>query len=132
MKRTACYILLLNLLIGCLASNSSIPAEQLMGRWFWTESSGGIAGTTQTPKTSEETVILEINSSSIKRYVNGRLESTRNYTLEIRESLIYGDSREMIIYENGMREMFSVSPGELFLTGDCYDCFQSRYERDEN
>ena len=119
----------LSSLLSCSTTTNHDSADQIMGEWVWIESSGGLAGTTETPESTEKEIWLQISNNSIKQFINGTLESDRTYKIERRESVIFGDLRDMIIYGNGFRQIFSTTGNKLILTGDCNDCFQSEFVR---
>ena len=129
MKKLILILLTINVLFGCSTPTHSDAAGQITGEWVWIESSGGIAGTTQTPESTEKEITLQISNSSIKQFINGTLEANRAYTIERRESLVFGELREMIVYDNGFRQSFSITGNRLILIDDCNDCFQAEYER---
>ena len=129
MKKSIFLFFTLSVLISCSTTTDNDSADQIIGEWVWIESSGGLAGTTGTPESTEKEIILQISNKSIKQFVNGTLESDRPYNIERRESVIFGDLREMIVYNNGLRQIFSITGNQLILTGDCNDCFQAEYER---
>ena len=128
MKKSIFLFLTLTVLISCSTTDND-SADQIIGEWVWIESSGGLAGTTETPESTEKEIILQISNNSIKQFVNGTLESERPYNIERSESVLFGDVREMIVYDNGFRQIFSTTGKQLILTGDCNDCFQAEYER---
>lgn len=103
---------------------------KLLGQWNWTGSSGGIAGTTETPQTTGENRKLDISTDSIVFYLNGSADFKTKYTIEKRESLIFNEPREMIIQENGFRQIFELNENKLVLTGDCNDCITSTYVKE--
>lgn len=129
MKRLLFIIFTFTLFISCSTTTDHDPADEIKGEWVWVESSGGIAGTTETPESTQQVVTLEISGNSIRQFVNGNLKSDRNFIIARKESLVYGDAREMIIYENGFQQIFSTTGNQLILIGDCNDCFQSLYQR---
>ena len=129
MKKSIFLLLTLSFLFSCSTTTENDAADQIIGEWVWIESSGGLAGTTETPESTEKEITLQITNNSIKQFVNGTLESDRTYNIERRESVIFGDVREMIVYDNGFRQIFSITGKQLILTGDCNDCFQAEYER---
>ncbi len=129
MKKFIFLLMTLSFLISCSTTTDTDSTDQIVGEWVWIESSGGLAGTTETPESTQKEVTLHISNNSIKQYVNGTLESDRPYNIERRESVIYGDTREMIVYDNGFRQIFSTTGNQLILIGDCNDCFQAEYVR---
>ena len=129
MKKSIFLFLTLSVFISCSTTTDNDSADQIIGEWVWIESSGGLAGTKETPESTEKEIILQISNNSIKQFVNGTLESDRTYHIERKESVIFGDVREMIVYDNGFWQIFSTTGKRLILTGDCNDCFQAEYER---
>src|SRR5690606_38201890 len=87
----------LSFLIGCSTTSNHNSADLIKGEWVWIESSGGIAGSTETPESIQKEITIKISDNTIKQFVNGTLESDRTYTIENRESAIFGDVKEMII-----------------------------------
>lgn len=116
-------------LLGCSNDDDEIRDAELVGNWNWIEASGGIDGITETPKSTGNTILLEISNSTVKKYVNGNLESERNYSTEVRESLIFGESKNMIIYQNGINQTILLTEDNLTLYDECNDCYQNEYSR---
>ena len=129
MKKYLFLFWTISLLAACSTTNDHDAADDIMGDWVWLESSGGLAGTTETPESTQKIVELKITNHSIKKFINGTLNSDQSYKIDRRESVIYGDDREMIIYKSGFRQIFSTTGNQLFLIGDCNDCFQAKYVR---
>lgn len=127
MKKIIFLLMALSCLISCSTTTDHDSADQIIGEWVWIESSGGLAGTTETPESTEKEIRLQISNNSIKQFINGTLESDRTYKIETRESVIFGGLRDMIVYSNGFRQIFSTKGNQLILIGDCNDCFQSEY-----
>jgi len=126
------YILLI--LVGVSIWSCSVNDEkttsEIIGTWNWTGSSGGIAGTTETPESTGDERKLEISKDSIKSYLNGELNLKTKYTVEIRESLLFNEPRKMIISGNGFNQIIDFNGDTLALSGDCNDCFTSGYKRE--
>lgn len=130
MKRTFLLIIICSFSISCSTPTDDLSKDQIPGNWIWLESTGGIAGTTETPESTQKTVRLEISGTSINRFVNNNLESNRTYTIAKQKSLIYGEDREMILYENGLKQIYFTTGDRLILIDDCKDCYQSEYQRE--
>jgi hypothetical protein len=81
MKKYITLILIEILIFGCSDGDNSTN-DQLIGKWNWMESSGGIAYHTETPESTGKTVKLEIDNNTIKRFVNGALDYESNYSIE--------------------------------------------------
>lgn len=116
-------------ILSC-SQNDDDSNTSLIGQWNWKGSSGGIAGTTETPQTRGENRKLEISTNSIKSYQNGTLNFQTKYSIEVHKSLIFNEPREMIIQENGFRQILNISGNTLILIGDCTDCFTSKYTKE--
>ena len=125
--RNIIILIIIGLIILSCSKDDNETSADLTGKWNWILSSGGIAGTTETPQTSGENRKLEISIDTIKSYLNGILNFKTKYTIETRESIIFNETREMIIQENGFKQIFDFSGNKLILTGDCNDCFTSEY-----
>ena len=88
MKNYLRPFLLVIVFVSCSNNDDDID-NQLVGSWNWLESSGGIAGTTETPQSTGETRKLEISTDLIKSYKNGDLIFKTNYTIKVRKSEIF-------------------------------------------
>jgi len=113
-------------ILGCSKDDDNSKIN-LIGNWNWERSSGGIAGTTETPQSTGQIRKLIISSDSIIGYLNGNLDFKTRYTIENGESLIFNEPREMIIQENGFRQILNLTGNRLILIGDCNDCFIDEY-----
>jgi hypothetical protein len=71
--------------LNCSNDDDNTQESQLAGTWNWVESSGGIDGRTETPNSTGNSMKIEISNNSIKRYLNGNLESELNYSTEFQE-----------------------------------------------
>ena len=126
MKKILLMAIIGMITLSCSKDDANSNAK-IIGKWKWEVSSGGIAGTTETPQSTGQSRKLEISADSIKSYVNGTLNFKTKYTIETRASLIFNEPRQMIIQENGFRQLFNLSENKLFLVGDCNDCFINEY-----
>ena len=129
MKKIIFLLMILSLSGSCSTTTSTDTSNLIFGEWVWVESSGGLAGITETPESTEKEIIIQISNNSIKQFINGNLESENSYKIVKRESALFGDVREIMVYDNGFRQIVSISGNHLNLTGDCHDCFQSEYVR---
>ena len=77
----------------------------IIGKWAWVKSSGGIAGVTLTPETEGKQITIEFSSSTVKRYINGNLESEMTYRIESGTSIYKTGNTDLIIYENEMKQL---------------------------
>ena len=129
MKRMI-LLALIGLVVSFCAEKEDIPVTNIVGTWNWISSTGGIAGVTETPEATGKTIQLMITQDSFRTYENGELTSESNYTIETKESLLYGELREMIILEDGFCKMIIRNGNKLVLVDDCYDCFISEYVKE--
>lgn len=112
------------LCMGCSKNETGIQ-----GTWTWIGSSGGIAGKTETPESLGIRQKLKIDENTVEQYIDGKLKSSYNYTLSSGESIL-GGQRDFILRENSDIKMsYVVDKDNLVLTGECFDCFTSSYER---
>lgn len=116
-------------LSSCDGNEGTISQARLTGNWQWVESVGGIAGTTETPSSTGNEIMLEITPASIKKFTNGTLTKMWPYTIASGQS-IFGGNRLMVIYEDDSApQSFTVVEDELVLTDECHDCYENRYVR---
>lgn len=124
MKKVA-YVFITLLLLSCDSNDS---AESLLnGKWNWISSSGGIVGKTMTPASENKTIVLEFYNSIMTKYENGNLVSEDPFSVETRESIMGGE-RKMIIIDNSENQSFEIIGKKLYLSDECYDCYQYEYE----
>ena len=114
-------------LIGCSQGDNINMKSQLLGKWKWVESSGGIDGRTETPEKTGNTVTIEFTGSTMKRFVNGNLESEVNYEIQSNPSIRTTQDTDLIVYENGTKQSVELNANFLVLYEECYDCFQHNY-----
>ena len=131
MKQILTIILIGFMILGCSKENDDNLKTNLIGNWNWVSSSGGLAGTTETPQITEDIRKLEISADSMKNFINGVLNFKTKYTIETRESSIFNKQFRMIIQENGFRQILDFNTdNNLILIGDCEDCYTSEYEKE--
>ena len=121
------FTFILIALMGCSNSDESELKSQLIGKWKWVESSGGIDGRTETPASTGNAVTLEFTSTTMKTFVNGNLESEVNYEIQSGSSIKTTEKTDLIVYENGTIHSFLIEGNSLVLFEECYDCFQHNY-----
>jgi len=123
-------LLLVTLFLASCNNDSEIEkSNSIVGKWKWIESSGGIDGRLENPTTTGKSIVLEFTESTIKTYENGLLKSEGNYKIQLQNSIL-GGQREMIIIGNGPNEFkrsYEIESNNLYLSDECYDCFQSKY-----
>lgn len=129
MRKLVLLIVLLSF-VQC-QTGTVIPDNTLTGRWVWLQSTGGIAGTTNTPASTKQSIEVEFTADSHQRvYINGLLASDMPYHT-IRDKSIYtGEEADMIQYDDDQsKATYSFENGDLIIASECYDCFTSRYTR---
>ena len=123
-------LLIIGFVMMQCSTDKNIPeSNTLLGKWNWIESTGGIAGVTLTPKSTGKTIYLEISQNSIKKFVNGSLESEQKYTIQIQSS-IFGGNKPMFVFENDSKSSFEIESDVLFINEECYDCFNNKYKKE--
>jgi hypothetical protein len=106
----------------------SCGTQDLVGKYNWQETSGGIAGRVENVETASDIPALVITKDSIKEYEKGILMGARAYHFETRRSIRTGKNEKMIIYDDGsIPHTFDLKGNELVLYEECHDCFQYRY-----
>ncbi|WP_367755929.1 hypothetical protein [Flavobacterium sp. WC2430] len=127
MKIPLIYFALIFTLFSCSTSESTMVANSIVGKWDWVQSSGGITGETTTPSSTNKSMSVEISKSEVKTYENGNLTTTESYSIQAKES-IFGGKKPMLVYLSGKpSQSFSVEGAKLFLSDECYDCYQIEY-----
>ncbi|GAB2762052.1 hypothetical protein [Salinimicrobium soli] len=109
----------------------SCAAPDLVGKYTWQETSGGITGRVDNAGTPSEIPALVITRDSIKEYEKGILMGARAYHFETRKSIRTGKREKMIVYDDGSTpHSFEVKGNELVLYEECFDCYQYRYVKE--
>jgi hypothetical protein len=124
------FTFILIALMGCSNSDESELKSQLIGKWKWVESSGGIDGRTETPASTGNAVTLEFTRTTMKTFINGNLESEINYEIQVGSSIRTTQKTDLIVYENGTIQSVLIEGNSLVLFEECYDCFQQNYLKD--
>jgi hypothetical protein len=123
-------LLLVTLFLASCNNDSKIEKNNsVVGKWKWIESSGGIDGRVENPTTTGKSIVLEFTESTIKTYENGLLKSEGNYKIQLQNSIL-GGQKEMIITgtaPNESKRSYEIESNNLYLSDECYDCFQSKY-----
>jgi len=125
-------ILFLGLILFFSCSDDRLEPKELIGKWNWLSSSGGIAGTIYTPENTGDNILIEFTSDSIfKRYLNDSLIMESTFSIQISKSIYDHDSTQMLVFEDAyMLQSFELqSPDELVLFDEVYDGFINHYKR---
>jgi hypothetical protein len=128
MKKYILFLFIGITFLSCSSDDDNTQDSQLAGTWNWVESSGGIDGRTETPNSTGNSMKIEISNNSIKRYLNGNLESELNYSTEFEE--YNGEQWLKVTYENGQEQHADLNVDYLILYDRCSDCFQDEYVRE--
>jgi hypothetical protein len=106
--------------------------KSLEGKWNWVQSSGGFAGTTNTPESTNQVIYIEFSGNSFKKYINGTMSADYTFVIKTQKS-IFGGEKPMIVNDNPDKYFvamsFEIQGDRLYLNEECYDCFGSKYER---
>ena len=106
--------------------------KDLQGKWNWVISSGGFAGKTYTPQSSNQVIYIEFSGNSFKTYINGILSADNTFVIKTQKSN-FGGEKPMIVSDNPDKYFvamsFEIQGDKLSLSQECDDCFGSLYER---
>lgn len=130
------FSLLTTLSNGCIRETSPVsPASSgIYGTWQWVKSTGGIAGTEQTPGTTGYTVVLVFTADgTYKYYRNTTLIETAHFTIRREQVTGYPNMIDVIHYEHEeshISQAISFNGKDTLNLGDlCIDCFGHQYIR---
>nr|WP_199002444.1 hypothetical protein [Flavobacterium sp. ASV13] len=127
-------LLLVLIIMSSCSNNDAINStkKSLQGKWNWVSSSGGFAGTTETPKSTNKVIYIEFSGSSYKKYIDEQLAFDYPFEIKTQKS-IFGGERPMIVSTDSSKYFpamsFEFQNNELHLSEECYDCFGSVYVR---
>ncbi|WP_310595055.1 hypothetical protein [Flavobacterium sp.] len=125
--KNSILLLIVLILTSCNNDSEIAKSNNLVGKWKWIESSGGINGRIENPTTTGKSILLEFTDSTIKTYENGLLKAEEKFQIQSQNS-IFGGQREMIITgSNEFRQSYKIESDNLYLNDECTDCFQSKY-----
>lgn len=130
MKYNFIFTLAAALLLNCSNTDDDNTFTSIQGQWQWEHSSGGFTGENLTPENTGEQRRLIITADSIKTYVNQTLSYKSAYSIAKKTSVLYNDTRTMIIDDNGSKSIITLEANNLKLTHDCFDCFTDVYVRE--
>lgn len=105
------------------------PEEALLTRWNWQQSSGGIAGGTQTPSGTNQRAIEFGPNGTVRYYTNGQQTGSDTYSLQSGTSLRTGQATVLIHYGHGIRQSFVINAQQLTLWDEAADGFTHKYTR---
>ena len=116
-------------LISCEKENDN--SSLLLGKWNWTYTYGGMAGSEYTPESTGYKVIIEYTSDSLfRRYINDTLIDECKYQV-IDSSLVFDGDRAVIVKYDGLRTQAFVMEGlsKLYLYDVGLHGFENHFNR---
>ncbi len=121
---------LITIMVSCSDENTNIQAEKnLIETWSWVSSSGGIAGTTETPASTGKNRDLKFTSDGkYFFYTNGVISSEGTYKFSTLKSIVDGTIKKSIIFSAGGEMIIDkIDNTNLYLSDNYYDGFGSYY-----
>lgn len=129
----AVIILVATFYISCDNSEEKC-VDDVVGTWIWIQSSGGIAGETQTPESTGESRKVVFKNGAITFYTDDEITRSASYALEKTETIFSDDIVPVVILDdNGLTDMYAYTftdCNELELSENVYDGYSHRYKRD--
>jgi len=127
MKNIFLFLVFIGIFSSCSNDDDSQISPKIIGKWIWIESSGGIAGSAETPEATGNQITIEFSRENYRKYINGVLDVEMSYKIEKGKSIRKTEDTDVIIYENEWKQSFELIDNELMLYDECYDCFQYEY-----
>ncbi|MBS4035291.1 MAG: hypothetical protein KGZ85_12550 [Ignavibacterium sp.] len=124
--------LIILIFTSCNTNNQNEELPMLYGKWIWVQSSGGIDGSTITPKENEPVKILRfVKPDKIESYIGDSLISSRSFKLKKDLSIYSADSLYFIIDGTSSfpKAIFRLTENTLSLADNFYDGFSELYHR---
>ena len=109
------------------------PQMDMTDTWNWVKSTGGIAGTTTTPASTGNNIVLRINDDLTYSYtINGTVTSSGTYIRESKNCIHDGRTKMLIDFSNDQDLLVEqYDNGELSLSDEAADGFISVYKRNQ-
>ena len=126
-------LFLLTVIVSCSVENSNVVVDKnLIGTWNWISSSGGIAGTTNTPASTGKNIALKFTSDNkYFYYTNGVISSEGTYKFSTQKSIVDGTFKKSIVFSAGGEMIIDkIDNTNLYLSDNYYDGFGSSYIRE--
>jgi len=117
------------ILWSCSSDDTKGTTNNLIGEWTWVQSTGGLVGDLQTPESIGATRSIAFTATTLQSFEDGVLVYKSDYTLEILESLLFNEPREMLVSDLNFRSIVELDGQQLILIGDCNDCVTSTYTK---
>jgi hypothetical protein len=108
---------------------TDFSGKDLIGKWTWIKSTGGIKGSTFDPLTEGKAMVLDFSTSTLNVYENETLVITYNFNIE-KQNSIFGGTKNMLVYDaEKVKQSFEIENNVLKLYDECVDCFTSEYSK---
>ena len=120
-------VILMTLGVVLACDNGVEPDSPFLGKWTWVSSSGGFAGTIETPASTGKVISVEFTRKKFRKYVNSVLTEEMKYSVATEKSIFSTSELEIITYSHDWRQSYLVKGDTLFLSDECYDCFGHVY-----
>ena len=136
MKKYFLFLILIVLGSCSKDDNKDLSAENnLSGKWNWIVSTAA-NGSTMTPKSIKQIMVVEFEGSSIKTYVNDFLYLDLKYQVKTQQS-VYGGNKKVIVIDHSksligqedLIQSFEIVGNKLYLRDECTSCQVHEYER---
>ena len=72
---------------------------------------------------------LQLSNNVVKKFNNANLIQELPYSIQLKESIIFGEPRKALIYGEQSKHGFKLSKDALTIYEECYDCIVSSYIR---
>lgn len=103
--------------------------NELIGKWQWKETTGGLAGKKLNPSTAGYTKEIDFyKNNTYKIYKNSSLQKDGTYKI-VKKKAINGRQEYIIQYSEGLDEIVKIIDDNLLLTENVYDGFSEAYVR---
>lgn len=104
--------------------------NELIGKWKWVESSGGIMGKITNPASTGTKISIEFTSEYFIKYTNDSIITEIKYKIEKGSSIRSNEESYLIVYDNGKKQSINLEGNKLILYDECHDCFQYEYVKE--
>jgi len=122
-------LFLLTIIVSCSDNDDNSVDKNLIGTWSWVSSSGGIAGTTETPASTGKNIDLKFTrDGKYFYYTNGIISSEGTYKFSTQKSIADGTTKKSIIFSTGGEMVIAkIDNSNLELDDNNYDGIGSSY-----
>lgn len=133
MKEIAYVFLIVLFFVSCDkekdTEKNSTNIKELQGFWRWTSSTGGIAGSTHTPESTNVSKFIYIGDHVISFYKDGAQKRAETFEIQSNTSIYNHQNTPMFVFE-GYQQSFETEGNVLLLKDELYDGFVHSYKRD--